>query len=127
MATQWLATDFGGPEVLQQVTVDLAPPGPGEVTIEVRAAGMNPADYKHFAPGQDRSLLPLAIGYEVAGGWPRAAARPVTKLSPSRSLLSRPARPHRRDRQRHDHRARDIAGTPAHQPRDTRLQHDQRR
>ena len=67
MATRWLATDFGGPEVLRQVTVDVAPPGPGEVTIEVGAAGMNPADYKHFAPGQDRSLLPLTIGYEVAG------------------------------------------------------------
>jgi NADPH:quinone reductase len=67
MATQWLATDFGGPEVLAQFPIDLAPPKAGEVTIEVRAAGMNPADYKHFAPGQDRSLLPLSIGYEVSG------------------------------------------------------------
>ncbi|HYB85697.1 MAG TPA: NADP-dependent oxidoreductase [Streptosporangiaceae bacterium] len=79
MAVQWLATDFGGPEVLQQVTVDLAPPGPGEVTIEVRAAGMNPADYKHFAAGQDRSLLPLTIGYEVAGVV--AAIGPGTQLA----------------------------------------------
>jgi NADPH:quinone reductase len=67
MATQWLATDFGGPEVLTQVPIDLAPPHVGEVTVEVRAAGMNPADYKHFAPGKDRSVLPLTIGYEVAG------------------------------------------------------------
>ena len=67
MATQWQAVDFGGPEVLKQVSIDVAPPGPGEVTIEVRAAGMNPADYKHFGPGQDRSLLPLTIGYEAAG------------------------------------------------------------
>jgi NADPH:quinone reductase len=79
MATQWLATDLGGPEVLQQVTVDLAPPGPGEATIEVRAAGMNPADYKHFAPGQDRRLLPLTIGYEVAGVI--AAIGPGTQLA----------------------------------------------
>ena len=28
---------------------------------------MNPADYKHIGPGQDRSLLPLTLGYEVAG------------------------------------------------------------
>lgn len=67
MATQWLATDFGGPEVLKQVPIDLSPPGAGRVTIEVRAAGMNPADYKHFAPGQDRSLLPLTVGYEASG------------------------------------------------------------
>ena len=67
MAWRWVATNFGGPEVLEQVNVNLAPPAPDEVTIEVRAAGMNPADYKHFAPGQDRSLLPLTVGYEVAG------------------------------------------------------------
>jgi NADPH:quinone reductase len=64
---QWVATDFGGPEVLQLRDVDVPPPGPGEVTIAVRASGMNPADFKHFAPGQDRSLLPLTIGYEAAG------------------------------------------------------------
>jgi NADPH:quinone reductase len=67
MATRWLAMDFGGPEVLKQATIELGPPKAGEVTIEVRAAGMNPADYKHFAPGQDPSLLPLTVGYEVAG------------------------------------------------------------
>jgi NADPH:quinone reductase len=66
-ARQWIATDFGGPEVLQLRTVDLPSPGPGEVTITVHAAGMNPADYKHFGPGQDRRLLPLAVGYEAAG------------------------------------------------------------
>jgi NADPH2:quinone reductase len=66
-AWQWIATDFGGPEVLQLRMVDVPSPGPGEVTITVRAAGMNPADYKHFGPGQDRRLLPLTVGYEVAG------------------------------------------------------------
>jgi NADPH:quinone reductase len=67
MAMQWLAADFGGPEVLKQAPIDLGPPKGGEVTIEVRAAGMNPADYKHFAAGQDPSLLPLTIGYEASG------------------------------------------------------------
>jgi NADPH:quinone reductase len=66
-ARRWVARDLGGPEVLEEIAVVLPDPEPGEVTIEVRAAGMNPADYKHFAPGQDRSLLPLTIGYEVAG------------------------------------------------------------
>jgi NADPH:quinone reductase-like Zn-dependent oxidoreductase len=43
---QWIAADFGGPEVLRLREVDVPPPGPGEVTIAVRAAGMNPADYR---------------------------------------------------------------------------------
>jgi NADPH:quinone reductase len=66
-ARRWIATGFGGPEVLEEIEVKLADPAAGEVTIEVRAAGMNPADYKHFAAGQDPKLLPLTIGYEVAG------------------------------------------------------------
>lgn len=63
----WVATDFGGPETFALVDVDVAAPGSDEVTIEVRAAGMNPADYKHVMRGSDRSLLPIPIGYEVAG------------------------------------------------------------
>jgi len=66
-ARRWVAVDFGGPEVLRLTDVDVPDPGPGHVQIEVRAAGMNPADAKHITPGQDRKLLPLPIGYEVAG------------------------------------------------------------
>jgi NADPH:quinone reductase len=66
-ARQWIAAGFGGPEVLRLREVDVPATGPGEVTIEVRACGMNPADYKHFAPGQDKILLPLTLGYETAG------------------------------------------------------------
>jgi NADPH:quinone reductase-like Zn-dependent oxidoreductase len=67
MARKWVATDFGGPEVFQEIEVEVAAPKAGEVTIEVRAVGMNPVDYKVVAFGQDRSLLPLSVGYEVAG------------------------------------------------------------
>ena len=66
-ARRWVAKDFGGPEVLEEIVVELPRPGTGEVMVEVRAAGMNPADYKHFGPGQDPKLLPLTTGYEVAG------------------------------------------------------------
>jgi NADPH:quinone reductase len=66
-ARKWVAVDFGGPEVLRCIDVDVPGPGPGQVSIGVRAVGMNPADAKHIAPGQDRSLLPMSIGYEVAG------------------------------------------------------------
>ena len=66
-ARKWVAVDFGGPEVLRNIEVDVPDPGPGQVTIDVRAAGINPADAKHIAPGQDPKLLPLSVGYEVAG------------------------------------------------------------
>jgi NADPH2:quinone reductase len=67
MAKKWVATDFGGPEVLREIDVEVLPPELGEVTIKVRAAGMNPTDYKRFASGTDRSILPVSLGYEVAG------------------------------------------------------------
>jgi len=38
-ARKWVAVDFGGPEVLRDVEVDVPDPGPGQVTISVRAAG----------------------------------------------------------------------------------------
>ncbi len=67
MEKHWVAADFGGLDVFEFVDVEVPQPGPGEVTIEVRAAGMNPADYKHVQRGTDRGILPIPIGYEVAG------------------------------------------------------------
>ncbi len=67
MAKKWVAIDFGGLDVLREIDIDVPAPKQGEVTIAVRAVGMNPADYKRFASGDDRSTLPLSIGYEVAG------------------------------------------------------------
>lgn len=39
---------LGGPEVLEVVEVDPPHPGPGEVRVHVRAAGLNPLDAKIF-------------------------------------------------------------------------------
>lgn len=66
MAIRWVARDFGGLDVLALQEVQVPAPSAGEVTIDVRAAGMNPADYKHITSG-DRSALPIPIGYEVSG------------------------------------------------------------
>ena len=79
-ARKWVAVGFGGPEVLRNIEADVPDPGPGQVTIGVRACGMNPADAKHIAPGQDPTLLPLSIGYEVAGV--------MTALGPDTELAS---------------------------------------
>ncbi|HEU5038497.1 MAG TPA: NADP-dependent oxidoreductase [Nocardioides sp.] len=58
---RWVATDA--------TTFDLVPygapePSDDEVTIAVRAAGVNPADVKHPARA---TSFPVPIGYEVAG------------------------------------------------------------
>src|ERR1700683_791231 len=79
-AQKWVAVGFGGPEVLRNIEVGVPDPGPGQVRIDVRAAGLNPADAKHVAPGQDPKLLPLSIGYEVAGIVDVARARYRTGL-----------------------------------------------
>lgn len=64
-----VATGFGGPEVLSLAEEPDAGPGPGEVVLEVRAAGINPADWKSYtgAWGRDPSRLPLRLGSEAAG------------------------------------------------------------
>lgn len=69
MAQAVVATAFGGPEVLDVVEVDPGVPGPGEVLVEVRAAGVNPSDWKAYsgAWGTDPGLLPLRLGQEAAG------------------------------------------------------------
>jgi len=67
MARRWVARELGGPDTWELEEHELPTPRAGEVTIEVRAAGMNPADVKHVAKGTDPGRLPVAIGYEVAG------------------------------------------------------------
>jgi NADPH2:quinone reductase len=68
-ATVVLATAFGGPEVLQVVEQPLPEPGPGEVVLEVRGAGVNPVDWKLYSGmfGADEAALPMALGFEASG------------------------------------------------------------
>ncbi len=49
MASAVVATAFGGPEVLSLIEVPAGLPGPGQVLIDVKAAGVNPADYKMYS------------------------------------------------------------------------------
>jgi NADPH:quinone reductase-like Zn-dependent oxidoreductase len=64
-----VATAFGGPEVLSVVEQPTGSPGPGEALLDVRAAGVNPADWKSYtgAFGTDPARLPLRLGFEAAG------------------------------------------------------------
>ncbi|HVW17082.1 MAG TPA: alcohol dehydrogenase catalytic domain-containing protein, partial [Solirubrobacteraceae bacterium] len=67
--TAVVATAYGGPDVLASVTVPVRPPGPGQALVEVRAAGVNPIDWKLYggAMGDDPAALPLRIGFEASG------------------------------------------------------------
>ena len=67
MAQHWVATRYGDLDGLELQEVTPPAPGPGEVTIEVLAAGVNPADYKRVLNGQDPGTVPAPIGFEVAG------------------------------------------------------------
>src|SRR5439155_7684349 len=64
-----VAAAYGGPEVLQIVEQQVADPGRGEILLEVRAAGVNPVDWKTYsgARGSDPSALPMRLGMEASG------------------------------------------------------------
>jgi NADPH:quinone reductase-like Zn-dependent oxidoreductase len=57
---------FGGPEVLEIVDLPDPHPGPGQIRIAVRAAGLNPSDWKKREGLMDPEL-PQTPGYEAAG------------------------------------------------------------
>ena len=62
--------EFGGPEVLQTRELDAPRPGPGQVRIAVRAAGVNPMDYKirsGWMQGVMETAFPAVPGLELAG------------------------------------------------------------
>ena len=71
----------GGPEVFREEAFVVPDPGPGEVLIEVRAAGVNFADVlARKGLYRDAPPFPCTVGYEVAGevmavGWPSAGKR----------------------------------------------------
>jgi len=59
---------FGGPEQLRLDEVDDPVPGPGQVRISVRAAGVNPVDVGNRVDGSWAGLaVPCVLGYDVAG------------------------------------------------------------
>lgn len=70
-------TETGGPEVLQLVDREVPEPGPGEVRVRLRVAGVNPTDWKvrtgltapmtlpEVVPGQDGAGVVDAVGTDV--------------------------------------------------------------
>ncbi|WP_204910960.1 alcohol dehydrogenase catalytic domain-containing protein [Microlunatus spumicola] len=63
-------TAFGGPDMLGWADVDDPEPGPGEIRIQVRGAGVGPTDL-HLRSGQLAGVFgitpPVVLGFEAAG------------------------------------------------------------
>lgn len=58
---------LGGPEVLKTVEIERPAPRPNEVLVRVRAAGVNPTDWKHRATGGFLGEPPFVLGWDVSG------------------------------------------------------------
>ncbi|GAA4559081.1 NADP-dependent oxidoreductase [Streptomyces collinus] len=58
---------LGGPEVLKEVQTERPVPKPNEVLVRVRAAGVNPTDWKHRATGGFLGEPPFVLGWDVSG------------------------------------------------------------
>jgi NADPH:quinone reductase-like Zn-dependent oxidoreductase len=62
--------EYGDPEVLQPIDIDKPQAGPGQVRIVVRAAGVNPYDWKLRSgamAGMRKVEFPVVPGIDVAG------------------------------------------------------------
>jgi NADPH2:quinone reductase len=59
-------TQFGGPEVMRLVEVEVGDPGPGEIRVRHQAVGLNYIDV-YQRTGLYGNPLPLVLGMEAAG------------------------------------------------------------
>ncbi|MFD8391359.1 NADP-dependent oxidoreductase [Streptomyces sp. NPDC059680] len=71
MPKAYVYTRHGGPETEALIDLDRPSPGPGEILIAVRAAGVNPVDWKlrqgFRRPGEGERVFPVVFGSEAAG------------------------------------------------------------
>src|SRR5580704_17093038 len=77
-----LMTATGGPDVLRAADVpDPEPSGDHDVLVAVRAAGINPVDYKLRTYGIMGGSLPAILGWDGAGVVERTGPA-VTRFAP---------------------------------------------
>jgi NADPH:quinone reductase-like Zn-dependent oxidoreductase len=84
---------LGGPEVLELAEVPRPAPGPTEVLVRVRAAGVNPVDWKTRARGAFLGDPPFTVGWDVAGVV-EETGRGVTRFQPGDRVFGMPRFPH---------------------------------
>lgn len=88
-----VVSEWGGPEVLVEREIERPEPGLGEVLVRVRAAGVNPADWKTRASGAlvDWAETPI-VGWDVSGTV-EAVGPGVTVLRPGDEVFGMPSFP----------------------------------
>ncbi|MGW3355168.1 quinone oxidoreductase family protein [Streptomyces bungoensis] len=71
MPKAYVFTRDGGPEAEELADLERPVPGPGELLVAVRAAGVNPVDWKLRSgfrrPGESERRYPAVMGSEAAG------------------------------------------------------------
>jgi NADPH:quinone reductase-like Zn-dependent oxidoreductase len=79
---------YGSPEVLKEIELPRPEPGLSEILVAVRAAGVNPTDWKNRAQVATIERLPLVLGWDVSGvveaiGLGATLFKPGDEVSPS--------------------------------------------
>jgi NADPH:quinone reductase-like Zn-dependent oxidoreductase len=88
-----VAERAGGPEVLAVEEVERPTPGPTEILVRVKAAGVNPTDWKsRRGGGLVGKSFPAILGYDVAGVVEELGAG-VTLYRPGDEVLGMPKFP----------------------------------
>jgi NADPH:quinone reductase-like Zn-dependent oxidoreductase len=84
--------ELGGPEVLELWNVPRPDPAPTEVLVQVRAAGVNPVDWKTRARGAFLGQPPFTVGWDVAGVVD-SVGYGVTRFAPGERVFGMPRFP----------------------------------
>ncbi|GAA4854934.1 NADP-dependent oxidoreductase [Saccharopolyspora rosea] len=84
---------LGGPEVLREVELPRPEPGISELLVRVRAAGVNPTDWKHRASGMFLGQPPFVLGWDVSGVV-EEIGRGVTLFKPGDEVMGMLPYPH---------------------------------
>lgn len=83
---------LGGPDVLKIIETPRPVPGPAEVLVRVRAAGVNPTDWWHRATGGLAGDAPIRLGWDVSG-MVEATGPGVALFQPGDEVFGMPRQP----------------------------------
>ena len=96
----------GDPATMRVAQIEVPPPGPGEIRLEVLACGLNPVDWKLAKSGLPDWSWPHVLGQDIVGiitdvgpmgiGLTLAATQRSTKICVATAVLPKVSWSHRR-------------------------------